>query len=119
MSSPSADTSKLSKRIELVFSRFAAFYGHVWRSQFKSEHFLVFVKKEWEAGLQVFSDATIEQAILHCRDFLEMPPTLPQLIGQCKAIEKRKHFFVAKEDVGLAAPETVASHLQQCREFLI
>ncbi len=33
MSFTSSDANSQSKRIDLMFSRFAAFYGHLWRSQ--------------------------------------------------------------------------------------
>ncbi|TIE36073.1 Vir protein, partial [Legionella pneumophila] len=55
MSSSSKDTFKAERRIDLLFSKFAAFYGHVWRSQFKDEVFLKFAKKEWQEALSDFT----------------------------------------------------------------
>lgn len=50
-SSTLAPTEEGRKRIDRLFLRFAAMYGQVWRSQFKSDEFLVFVKGEWQQGL--------------------------------------------------------------------
>ena len=54
MTTSNATTSSHSsdhKRIDLLFSKFAAFYGHIWRSQFKDEVFFKFAKKEWVDAL--------------------------------------------------------------------
>ena len=118
MSSHSRDTNKDTKRIDILFSRFAAFYGHVWRSQFKDEGFLGFAKKEWAAALSQFTDATLIKTILHCREAYEMPPTLPQVIHCCRQLKKRNAFYVVKKDHVPVAPEVVMSHLKQCKEFL-
>ena len=118
-SSPSSAPSSQSKRMDLVFSRFAAFYGHVWRSQFKSEGFLEFAKKEWHEGLSPFSDEVLNKAVLHYRDFCEMPPTLPQLISECRRIRKRLVFYVANRDSVPAKAEVVTLYLNQCKDILI
>ncbi|MDP3704614.1 MAG: Vir protein [Legionellaceae bacterium] len=102
-----------------MFSRFAAFYGHVWRSQFKHEEFLAFAKKEWQEGLCRFSDDVLEQAIITCRDFCEMPPTLPQVITHCRQIKKRNAFYVAGNDYTPAKPEIIQQYLRQCKDMLI
>src|SRR5690242_19560243 len=79
-SSISREINPKSKLIETLFSKFAAFYGHIWRSQFKSEAFLEYAKKEWQDGLNGFSENTINKAIIQCRDFYELPPSFPQMI---------------------------------------
>jgi hypothetical protein len=117
MSSPSCDTNRESKRIDLLFSKFAAFYGHIWRSQFKDEAFLKFAKKEWQEGLSVFADAVLNEAILGCREQYEMPPTLPQMIYYCKQIRKRKEFRVRGED-NRAQESVVISNVKRCLELL-
>lgn len=117
MSSHSSDTSKEQKRIDLLFSKFAAFYGHIWRSQFKDEMFLKFAKTEWLDGLADFTDAVLDEAIIGCRDQYEMPPSLPQMIGFCKQIKKRKEFRMvpvhtrAREDI-------VNKNVKRCMELL-
>lgn len=89
MSSSSKDIDKVDKRIDLLFSKFAAFYGHVWRSQFKDEVFLKFAKKEWQEALSEFTDDVLTKAVLNCREFYEMPPTLPQMLQCCKGARKQ------------------------------
>ena len=118
-SSSSNDINSQSKRIDLMFSRFAAFYGHVWRSQFKHEGFLEFAKKEWMDGLAQFSDEAVNKAILSCREFCEMPPTLPQVIGYCKQVKKRYEFYVADKQRVAVNLEDVTRHIQQCKQHLI
>ena len=62
--STSKETNPKSKLIETLFSKFAAFYGHIWRSQFKNEGFLEFAKREWQEGLSGFSEPIINKAII-------------------------------------------------------
>ncbi len=103
------------KRIENLFTRFAVFYGHLWRSQFKSDGFLEFAKKEWLEGLSPFTDEILNQAILECRDYSNMPPNLPQLICLCRAIRKRGNFFVASKEFIPARAEIVEANLKQLK----
>ena len=104
--------------IDMLFSKFAAFYGHVWRSQFKSEDFMKFAKKEWSLGLKNFDDATIKNAITNCRDFYEMPPTLPQVIRVCRDIKKRQEFSTAKKEVEPINRTLAATQLKNCKSIL-
>ncbi len=113
-----SDTNKADKRIDLLFSRFAAFYGHVWRSQFKDEAFLRFAKKEWFDALKDFADKVIIQAILTCRETWDMPPTLPQVVQVCRDIKNRETFYVVKQTAQPANKALVMSCLQRCREIL-
>lgn len=106
------------KCVDLMFSRFAAVYGHVWRSQFKSEEFLDFAKKEWLDTLSVFDSDILLKAIVHCRESLEMPPTLPQMFDLCRKIKKRNDFFVANPNFKAAKREIVAFHIKRCRALL-
>jgi hypothetical protein len=104
--------------MDLIFSKFAAFYGHVWRSQFKDEGFLTFAKKEWIDGLSQFNDDVVAQAVLNCRNRCEMPPTLPQLIGFCMQIKKRTEFYEMKNDAVPANQAVVTYFLGQCKAIL-
>lgn len=118
MSSSFQNTYKADRIIDLLFSKFAAFYGHVWRSQFKDENFLKFAKKEWQEALKDFNEAVITKAILSCLEFYEMPPTLPQMRQSCRQI-KNSHFVnVVTEEYVPANPAIVLSCLQQCKEIL-
>ncbi|HAT4425644.1 Vir protein [Legionella pneumophila serogroup 1] len=101
-----------------MFTRFAVFYGHLWRSQFKSDGFLDFAKKEWLEGLSQFSDEILNQVIIDCREHCEMPPTLPQMIGFCRDIKKRNAFYVASEKHQPTSKEVVEEHIRQCKAYL-
>lgn len=118
ISSNSPEASPKNKLIETLFSKFAAFYGHIWRSQFKSEGFLDYAKKEWIEGLSGFSDSIVNKAILQCRDFYELPPSLPQMIACCREIKKRTQFYVVKKNHVPAKQEVVVTHLKTCKEIL-
>jgi hypothetical protein len=118
MSSHSSSDKEISKCIELMFSKFAAWYGHIWRSQFKEDGFLRFAKKEWQEGLGRFNEAIVNQALLHCREHYELPPTLPQIIQCCRQIKQETTFYVAKNDYVPPHPSIVESHLQRCKSFL-
>ena len=118
MSSSSGNIYKIEKRIDVLFSKFAAFYGHVWRSQFKDEVFLKFAKKEWQEALSIFSDEMLTKAILNCRDFYELPPTLPQLIQCCRQIKNHTFVDVVKDTYVPANPAVVLSCLKRCKEIL-
>ncbi|HFS5637837.1 TPA: Vir protein [Legionella bozemanae] len=101
-----------------MFTRFAVFYGHLWRSQFKSDGFLDFAKKEWLQGLIPFSDEVLNQAILECRDHCEMPPSLPQVIGFCRGIKRKQAFYVAPKAYQPANKAVVEEHIKQCKAYL-
>lgn len=118
-SSPSKEAPKVSLRIELLFSKFAAFYGHIWRSQFKEgDGFVVFVKKEWQEGLKDFSDSVIEKAILKCRDFHEKPPTLPEVLSICRDIRREESAFIKAPQVERGDIEVAKKWLKEIIEKL-
>src|SRR5476651_1338270 len=73
--SNSQPTEPNRKRIDRLFLSFTAFYGQLWRSQFKSDEFLNFMKNEWFQALQEVEDKNIEEAIINCRDKKQFPPT--------------------------------------------
>ena len=102
----------------MLFAKFAAFYGHVWRSQFKDENFFKFAKKEWAEGLSEFSDAVLDKAILNCRENCELPPTLPQIIISCRQTKRHNEFYVADDRKTPANLAVVSAHMQRCREIL-
>ena len=76
-----------------------------------------FAKNEWIEGLNGFTDAVVSEAIMGCREHYEMPPSLPQMIGLCKYIRKRKAFRVAP--VHARAQERVVNkNVKRCMELL-
>jgi hypothetical protein len=118
MSSTCNATDSHKKRIDNLFTRFAVFYGHLWRSQFKNDGFLEFAKNEWREGLSKFSDETLNKAIIECRDFCEMPPSLPRLISICRDIKKRYDVYVAPKEITPAKKEIVEESIKQCKAYL-
>ena len=96
-SSTSINVESNSKVVDRLFLKFAAFYGHVWRSQFKNESFLSFAKKEWVDGLKNYDERLIQKIVYYCREHNEFPPTLPAFINLCKQETKRNQFFKFKD----------------------
>lgn len=111
-------TDSRKKCIENLFTRFAVYYGHLWRSQFKSDGFLEFAKKEWVEGLSQFGDEILNQVIIDCRDHCEMPPTLPQMIGFCRDLKRRSAFHTTSEQYQPASKEVVEENIRQCKAYL-
>lgn len=93
-------------------------YGQVWRSQFKSDEFLVFVKCEWQHGLLGYADNILELAIELCRKNKEFPPTLPQFIDLCKNCSKRNAFFKRDEFPKKNDPEIAKAQLLKMKQIL-
>lgn len=111
-SSASIDNAKCIKKL---FTRFAAIYGHIWKSQFKSDAFMDFAKKEWMDALGAFSDATVTSAIDECREYHDMPPTLPQFIRCCRAIVKRQFVRVEEKPFTRTRAEIAEPNLRKMK----
>jgi hypothetical protein len=105
------------KRIERLFLCFSAFYGQLWRSQFKSEEFLKFMKQEWFEALKNIEDKFVNEAINSCRLHKEFPPTLPQFMSLCMEAKKRTVFH-QEEAYKKAHPEVVKQYLAKMKELL-
>ncbi|WP_223800151.1 Vir protein [Legionella longbeachae] len=107
-------------RIDTLFFRFGAIYGHLWLSLHQNERLLAFAKKEWSEGLCSFDNTTVKEVLLKCREQNAYPPTLPQFIEQCKNIKKRKEAYVssgyAKDHI--CRPDIAKKHLKNMLEFL-
>lgn len=117
-SSTSGNAKPISKRIERLFSRFAVIYGHLWQSQFKSEAFISFAKREWEDGLRVFDDTMVNNAIDAARRTCEKPPTLSQVIEFCKTQERARNLYRSTAPVERGNPDVANQHLARMREIL-
>jgi hypothetical protein len=117
--SNSQPTETNRKRIDRLFLSFTAFYGQLWRSQFKSDDFLIFMKKEWAQALQDMEDRHIDEAVKQCSEGKEYPPTLPHFVDLCKSA-KKKHVFnnLKKEEGKKAKPEVALKHLAQIKSIL-
>jgi hypothetical protein len=108
------------KRIKRLFLRFAAIYGHVWKSNYKSEHLLEVTKEEWAVNLKPFNNQIIKEVLIDCTQHLNLPPTLPQFIGKCATIEKRNSgYFTKHVSTKMACPEVAEFNLKKIREILL
>lgn len=89
---PASSTSKNidTARIDRLFGRFGAIYGHIWQSQFKSNDFLKLAKKEWGETLHGISDRNLNLTIEECKKRFEMPPTLPMFYQICRYFQGPK-----------------------------
>ena len=112
----SVDSERLTKRIDKLFLKMAAMYGHVWRSLYKSDAFLAFTKTEWSKGLMRFDDKTVDKALLSCLSNWELPPTLPQFVDCCKAYTKRMMY--EKDVIKPCTPAVAEANLNQIKNFL-
>lgn len=117
MSSNLVPTEKTRKQVDCLFLKFSAFYGQVWRSQFKNEDYLAFVKNEWCESLKAFEERHIQAAILSCRDGNEFPPNLVQFIKCCKEAKSREWTPKPKE-ITKTNLIIVKKHLTQIKEIL-
>ncbi|MCX7125448.1 MAG: hypothetical protein NTU49_06835, partial [Gammaproteobacteria bacterium] len=107
-------------RINRLFTRMNAIYGHIWQSQFKPAEFLTVAKQEWEETLREFQDDTINQAVNTCKKRHEMPPTLPMLYQLCRSIQppKRLSTMIPSTTYKPINPEMAKIYTQKIKEML-
>lgn len=117
MSSNSQATEAARKRIDRLFLIFSAFYGQLWRSQFKSDEFLAFMKNEWVLALHDIEEQYMSDAVNQCRQGKEFPPTLPQFIDLCRHAKKR-HAFRKKAEYPKGNPDVAHQHLARMKALL-
>ena len=117
-SSTSADLERQKRRIDSLFLRLAAMYGHIWRSLYKSDAFLAFTKSEWLDGLIRFEDNIIEKTVMTCLNHWELPPTLPQFVDACKAHSKIGQGGKCSRISKPSSPDVAHAHLSQIKTIL-
>ena len=117
MSSSSVEEYEVPKFIETLFLRFSAIYGHVWRSIYKNENYLLLTKKEWGSALKGYDVRVIRESLLACREKAVYPPSLPQFIEYCQAFKKRSVFIyrAKKDDFKPSNPEIAKKHLHEIK----
>jgi hypothetical protein len=119
-SSALAITEDDRKRIERLFLRFAAIYGHIWKSIYKCESLLHVAKEEWLINLKRFTNKVVKEALANCTEKLSHPPTLPQFISTCKAIENRgKEFFTRESPTIRICSDIAEFNLKKMRNMLL
>ena len=72
-----------SKCVDIMFAKFAAIYGNMWRAQFRDDAFLEYAKKEYVEALSNFDSDVLLKAIVKCRNSFEKPPALAQILSVC------------------------------------
>ncbi|CEG62209.1 Legionella vir region protein LvrB [Legionella micdadei] len=117
--SSSSQNGEVSRnRMDSLFLKFAACYGHAWRSQLKHEQFISFMKEEWSQALIDIKDTVLESAIKVCMANKELPPTLPQFIEICKSIEKKNAVFKVTPSTKPKTPAIAEFNLSQMKKIL-
>lgn len=89
-SSHSTKAKPSDQRIDTLFGRLGAIYGHIWWSNFQNERGLASAKKEWNDALARFDNQILKETLLMLREQKGYPPTLPQFIEGCKASMSRR-----------------------------
>lgn len=116
---PSSKSSgKCTDLVNKVFLKFSIFYGHIWRSQFKNEHFLNLARQGWQEALDEFDEALIDAVIDESLKQREMPPTLAQFIDCCKQLNHKYTGFYNPEPVVMANPRIAEDNLRKMKLML-
>lgn len=113
-SSPLIKDVSIDKRIDRLFLRLGAIYGHIWFSTYKNEYLLKITKEEWTDALQPFDTSILKDALLRIREHNPYPPTLPQFIECCKALRNRHQPYLPKTKDVHQPPDhaAVLAHLE-------
>ena len=119
MSVSSQEAVNMDKRIERLFLRLAAIYGHMWISIYKTEEFMQCSKREWREGLKSFDSATVGEALELCREHKSYPPSLAKFIEICKSTLKRETYFTKIEETSRSDPVIARMHLANIHAMLI
>jgi hypothetical protein len=116
---PSSKSSgECTDLVNKVFLKFSIFYGHIWRSQFKNEHFFNLARQGWQEALSEFDEALIDTAIDESLKLREMPPTLAQFIDCCKQLNHKHTGFYSPEPVVKANPTVAKANLRKMKLML-
>ena len=119
MSSTSTNLESHDKRIDTLFMRLGAIYGHIWWSNYQNERALAFAQKEWSEALQRFDNRTIKESLLKFREQKSFPPTLPQFVESCKDLNKRREpSSLKKEPIRPGSVEVAKKHLNTMLQIL-
>ncbi len=73
-------------RINQLFMRFSAIWGHKFTSPFPTAEAIEVAKAEWLDALRPLSDEQVMAGIEQCRSRCEWPPSLPEFIRHCRGI---------------------------------
>lgn len=113
----SKNSGNCIEQVNKIFLKFATFYGHIWRSQFKNESYSNFARNEWSQALSGFDKKLIDEAIEECLKNREMPPALAQFVECCKQLNRKTQFF-QKEVYKPCDPKIAQAYLQKMKQIL-
>lgn len=88
-SEQASETAVIEVRIERLFLRLSAIYGYIWWNMYRNEELLEITKLEWSTALKRFDNQILKEALLSYRTKKGYPPTLPEFMDCCCAIQKR------------------------------
>lgn len=117
-SSKSQHTEEEIRRIDTLFLRFAAIYGHLWRSVYKNETQLELSKKIWLENLKKFETKIIKEVLQRCCEAYSYPPSLPQFFECCRELRDKNRGFFIPQEVQKAKPEVAAKYMRQIKTIL-
>ena len=118
-SEQASDTNIIEKRIERLFLRLSAIYGYIWWNMYRSEELLEITKREWSTALKRFDNHIMKEALLFYRTKKGYPPTLPEFMDCCCAIQKRVDPCVSElKSVQRGNEEIAKKHLKHMLELL-
>ena len=101
-----------------MFLKFSIFYGHIWRSQFKNEHFFNLARNGWQEALEGVDAPVLDEAIEECLKQRDMPPTLSQFMDCCKQLSNKNAGFYIPAVVEKANPTIAEANLRKMKLML-
>lgn len=119
-SSSSEEQYDYDKRIDTLFTRFGAIYGHMWANNFQTVQSLKTFRQEWSEALSRFDNSTLKEVLVECRESKRYPPTLPEFIASCKdKVARRIPAKPREAQRQINISEVAISHLKQMKEALL
>ncbi|KTC66350.1 Legionella vir region protein (plasmid) [Legionella adelaidensis] len=119
MSSSSTSIEANEKRIDTLFTRFAAIYGQLWLTAYQNQKVLEFAKKEWSESLLGFDNSILKEALVRTKKDCMFPPALPLFVDYCQSIKSRRtpNIFLSVPHTP-AKPEVVKYNIDKMKESL-
>lgn len=111
----------MKKIINQLFLRMSSIYGKKWTSSFASPEVENFAKREWYEAVvsKGLTPDQIREAVDHCRDHLEWPPTIKEFLTLGKPARNPMHVeFKNQLPPPDLPPEKVQENLAKLRSIL-
>jgi hypothetical protein len=78
----------MSKRVDILFARFCAIYGHRWKSVFSDPIFVHAAKLEWSPVIDRMKDEDMEAGITLCKVIYDWPPSIAEFTKAALGIDE-------------------------------